>query len=507
MKIEARIHDITQQPAPALAVGLFKDEPIEAQTTAQALDQALAGQLTMLLDEGDFRARSHDILVHYPTPSQPIRRLILVGLGKRGDLTKETLREASALAAKKARELGVNTLHTVLHTTDRSLVSLQEGAEAVTEGAQLGLYRFREFKTQNEDMRPDPDTLILVGSDEGERDPTEAGINWGSHLASATILARNLVNRPANTATPTHVAKAATQMANKAGLTSWVLSKEDLEHEAMHMLLSVNQGGNDPARMVILEHNADRPDLPTIVLVGKGITFDTGGISLKSSRNMDRMKGDMAGAAAVIGVLSAAAHLDLPLHVVGLTPLTENMPDARATKPGDVVTSRKGLTVEIINTDAEGRLILGDALTYAGTYEPDAVIDIATLTGGRIVALGDHAAAVMGDESLIALSRSAGDRCGERVWPLPLFEAYGKQLESLVADVKNVGGRSASSITAGFFLSKFKPDDADWLHIDIAGLAIVDRERPYVPKGGTGFGARLLIEMLRTWPEEEGSND
>jgi len=501
MNLEVQIHEIAQHPTPALALGLFRDEKLESQPTAQALDQALGGQLTRLLDEGDFRGRSHEVLVHYPEASQPVRRLILIGLGKRENLTKDTLREAAALAVKKARELGVERVHTILHTSDRSIVPLQEGAEAVTEGALLGLYRFREFKTQENDLRPDPVDLILVGDREDDRGPIAVGIEVGEIIASATNLARDLINRPSNKATPTHIAEAATQMAGETGLASWVLSKEDLVHEEMHLLLSVNKGGDEPARMVILEHNADRTDLPTVVLVGKGITFDTGGISLKSSRNMEKMKGDMAGAAAVIGALKAAARLHLPLHVVGLTPLTENMPDARATKPGDVITSRKGLTVEIINTDAEGRLILGDALTYAETYDPDAIIDIATLTGGRIVALGDHAAAVMGDDPLIELSRTAGDACGERVWPLPLFEAYGKQLDSQIADVKNVGGRAASSITAGFFLSKFKPDDVDWLHIDIAGLSLVDHERPYIPKGGTGYGSRLLIEMLRRWPE------
>jgi leucyl aminopeptidase len=251
--------------------------------------------------------------------------------------------------------------------------------------------------------------------------------------------------------------------------------------------------------MIILEHNSDQADLPTVVLVGKGITFDTGGISLKSSQGMEAMKGDMGGAAAVLGVLQAAAALDLPLHVVGLAPVTENMPDARATKPGDVKKSLKGLTVEIINTDAEGRLILADALTYAGQFAPNAIFDIATLTGGRIVALGDHAAAVMGDEALIGKLRSAGDATGERVWPLPLFKEYGKQLESDVADLKNVGGRAASSITAGYFLSKFVPDNTPWVHIDIAGLALRDAVNAYVPKGGTGFGVRLLLEALRRW--------
>jgi leucyl aminopeptidase len=214
---------------------------------------------------------------------------------------------------------------------------------------------------------------------------------------------------------------------------------------------------------------------------------------------MEKMKGDMGGAAAVLGALRAAALLDLPINVVGLAPLTENMPDARATHPGDVITSLKGLSVEIVNTDAEGRLILADALTYAGRFGPDAVFDIATLTGGRIVALGAHAAAVLGDGDLIDHLTNAGETTGERVWQLPLFDEYGKQLKSDVADLKNTGGRAASTITAAFFLSKFVPEDTPWVHIDIAGLGLTDEERPYVPKGGTGFGVRLLVEALRSW--------
>ncbi|MFN2109266.1 MAG: leucyl aminopeptidase family protein, partial [Anaerolineae bacterium] len=339
----------------------------------------------------------------------------------------------------------------------------------------------------------------LVELDTARVPELEAGARAGQIVSESTLLARDLVNRPANIATPTHIAEAAERMAGETGLRCEVLDKATLEALGMHTLLSVNQGGDEPARMVILEHNAGRDDLPVVVLVGKGITFDTGGISLKPGANMHRMKGDMGGAAAVIGALRAVALLDLPLQVIGLAPLTENMPDAHATKPGDVVHSLKGLTVEILNTDAEGRLILADALTYAGTFEPAAVFDIATLTGGRVVALGDHAAAVMGDEALIERLRAAGDATYERVWPLPLFEEYGEQLKSGVADVANIGGRAASSITAGYFLSKFAPDDVPWVHIDIAGLDQIEKDLPYTPKGATGYGVRLFVETLRHW--------
>jgi len=268
----------------------------------------------------------------------------------------------------------------------------------------------------------------------------------------------------------------------------------------MHAFLSVNKGGGEPAKLVILEHNAKRDDLPAVALVGKGITFDTGGISLKPGADMHLMKGDMGGAAAVLGTMQAIGALDIPLRVVALMPLTENMPDAFASKPGDVVKSLKGLTIEIQNTDAEGRMILADALTYAGEYKPEAIFDIATLTGARVIALGSQAAAVMGDESLLERLRAAGEATRERVWPLPLFEEYGEQLKSLVADVRHIGGRPAGTITAGLFLSKFVPEGTPWAHIDIAGL---DQEEsksgPYTPKGATGYGARLLIELLRKW--------
>ncbi len=285
-------------------------------------------------------------------------------------------------------------------------------------------------------------------------------------------------------------------------MTIQVLDEVEMAELKMGALLSVAHGSEEPARFIILEHNAERADLPTIVLVGKGITFDSGGISLKKSEGMERMKGDMGGAAAVMGATRAAALLDLPLHVVCLAPVTENMPDGRATKPGDVVRAMNGLTIEVINTDAEGRLILADALTYAGRFHPDAIFDAATLTGACVVALGHDVAGAMGDEALITRLRAVETVCGERVWPLPLFELYDEQIKSTVADVKNVGGRPAGAITAARFLSKFVPEGVAWVHLDIAGLFLSDKERPYQPKGATGFGVRLLAETLRRWEVE-----
>ncbi len=503
MKIDIKIGSIQEQkaeaPSDAIVVNLFEGVETPGGATG-AVDKALNGQIRALIAGGDFQGKSGEIAVLYPAGLIPARRVLVVGLGKQDKFSLEAIRKAAGSVAKKARELGVTHLYTIVHGAGAGDLNPEACAQAVVEGTLLSMYRFHELKTQLDEEKPDIERLTLIEFDAKRKAALERGARAGQIIAESTSLARDLANRPANVATPFHIAEVAQKVAEETGLRCQILEKETLEELGMHVFLSVNQGGNEPARMVILEHVPDGvEDPPTIVLAGKGITFDTGGISLKRSQDMHRMKGDMGGAAAVLGALRATALLDLPLHVVGLMPLTENMPDAHATKPGDIYRSLKGLTVEIINTDAEGRLILADTLTYAGEFDPDAVFDIATLTGSRTVALGYHAAAVMGDDALIERLKDAGQASWERVWPLPLFEEYGKQLKSDVADVKNIGGRPGGCITAGFFLSKFVPDDIPWVHIDIAGLESTDEAKPYVPKGATGFGVRLFIAMLRQW--------
>ena len=498
MHIEIVTGAIQQQEAQAIIVNLFEGAEKPGGATA-AVDRALSGQIQALIDGGDFKGKRNEVAVLYPGGAIPAKRVILVGLGKQEKFSLDGVRQAAATAAKKARDLGVTHLHTVVHGAGAGGITPEKAAQAVVEGTLLGLYRFNELKTQLEESGSSVETLTLVEFDADRKPALESGARAGQIVAESTMLARDLVNRPANIATPSSMAKVAKEIADETGLQCRILDKAEMTRLGMDSLLSVNRGGGEPAQFVILEHNPGREDLPTLALVGKGITFDSGGISLKPHEHMELMKGDMGGAAAVMGAMRAAALLDLPLHLVGLAPLTENMPDAFATKPGDVVKSLKGLTVEIINTDAEGRLILADALTYAGTFKPDAVFDIATLTGARDIALGEHAAAVLGDDGLIARVRAAGDTTYERVWQLPLFEEYGEQLKSDVADVKNVGGRRGGCITAAYFLNKFTPDAVPWVHIDIAGLDQIEKERPYLPKGATGFGVRLLVEMLRDW--------
>lgn len=496
MKVEVIHGTLSEVEAGAVLLPLFADEPLAGE--AAALDAHLEGALSALLAGGDFHGKKNEVAVFYPQGKIAPRRLILAGLGKREKFSAEVARQAAGVAAKKARALGATTL--AAPPFGLEALPPATAAQATTEGVMLALYRFWELKTEPKPT-PDVEALTLIVGERTALPAATEGAKIGQVMAESANLARDLVNRPANIATPSHLAEVATQIAAETGMTVRVLDEAEMEALGMRALLSVAHGSAEPARFIILEHNGGRDDLPTVVLVGKGITFDSGGISLKQSQGMERMKGDMGGAAAVLGATRALALLDVPLHLVCLVPATENMPGGRATKPGDVVKALNGLTIEIINTDAEGRLILADALAYAERFHPDAIFDAATLTGACVVALGNHAAGVMGDERLIARLREAGERSGERVWPLPLFEEYGEQIKSDVADVKNVGGRPAGAITAGFFLSKFVPKGVPWVHVDIAGLFLLDRERPYQPKGGTGFGVRLFAEALRRWKE------
>jgi leucyl aminopeptidase len=348
--------------------------------------------------------------------------------------------------------------------------------------------------------------FTLVQFEKAQLPAVEKGAAIGQIVAEATCLARDLVNRPANYATPTDLADVALEIAGEfEHMRCQVLDEEDAAGLGMGAFLGVAQGSDEPATFTILEYNPGRDDLDTVVLVGKGITFDTGGISLKPVENMDRMRGDMGGGAAVLATMLAVGQLDLPLHVVGLVPATENMPSARAYKPGDVLTAMNGKTIEVISTDAEGRLILADALAYAAQFEPQAVVDLATLTGACVIALGRGVAAgaFASDETLLARLKAASETSGERLWPMPLYDDYLDALESLTADMTNSGGRFGGVGTSAIFLKQFA-EGYPWVHLDIAGMSFEERpgtsqRPPHLQKGGTGFGVRLLLQFLRDW--------
>jgi leucyl aminopeptidase len=431
-------------------------------------------------------------------------RLCLVGLGKPGTLTAEALRRAAAAAAKAAR---ASKLKHVTYALPSPAAGMDAGqtAAALAEGAILSLYKYDKYLTDAESRTAKiAEFTFLDASGAGEKSVKEA-LRRTRIVCDAVCLARDLENAPPNELYPETLAEAARASAARHAYRAVIWDKKRIEQSGFGGLLAVSAGSTRPPRFIILEHNGGQKSLETVVLVGKGVTFDSGGISIKPSAGMAEMKMDMSGAAAVIATMEAASRLDLPIHLVGLIPATENMPGGSAMRPGDIITHYGGKTSEVDNTDAEGRLILADALAYAKQYDPAAVIDLATLTGACVVALGAHATGMMGNDGRIMDQlRAAGLDTYERVWELPLFEEYEKQIKSDVADVKNVGGRWAGAITAALFLKKFV-DGYPWVHLDIAGTAILDEALPYTPKGGSGVGVRLLLRFLQQWKPGTGS--
>jgi leucyl aminopeptidase len=369
------------------------------------------------------------------------------------------------------------------------------------EGSLLALYEFRELKTEEEEERRGRvSELVIVEAAQERLEIVRRGADTARVVADAVRLARDLGNRPGNVATPTHLAEVAQRVADETGMRCQVFDEEQMRELGMGALLGVARGSEEPATFIVLEHNADRDDLDTIVLVGKGLTFDSGGISIKPSQGMQDMKYDMMGGAAVIATLKAVAELNLPLRVVGLVAATENLPGGRAIKPGDVLKALNGKTIEVINTDAEGRLVLADALSYAQRYAPRAIIDLATLTGACMVALGRYATGLFtNDEGLADRIQAAARVTGERVWPLPLYDEHKEEIKSDVADVKNMGkGRYGGASIGAAFLSHFVGDHP-WVHLDIAPTAWADEAKDYTPKGATGVGVRLLVRLLQEW--------
>jgi leucyl aminopeptidase len=411
------------------------------------------------------------------------------------------LRKAVGTAVRQAERLRVTDLAIVLGHVERK--SEQMGAHfaarGAVEGAVLAAWDYRDLKTG-----PGPDeepvvrirsvTILAHGKDEAEE--MRSGGDVGRIMAEAENLARELAAKPGNIATPSHLADVAREIAEEGGMEITVFDREALEEEGFGGILAVSAGSQEEPRFIIMEYRG-AGDAPPVALVGKGVTFDAGGISIKPAQKMEEMKYDMSGAAAVLGAMQAIARLRPRVNAVALIPATENLPSGRALKPGDVITMYSGKTVEVINTDAEGRLILADALAYAHRFEPRAIIDAATLTGAVVIALGHEAIGLMGnDGSLMDEVRAVGERTGERCWPLPLWDGFRKQIESDVADIKNTGGRPAGTITAGWFLKEFV-GDTPWVHLDIAGTAYREEPLSYLRKGPTGVPTRLFIEWVR----------
>lgn len=489
--------------ADAIIVNLFEGVQRPGGATG-AVDAVLRasdageGLISQLIRLGDFKGKLNEVAVLYTQGRIPAPRVIVVGLGKANEFTLDRVRQASATAFRKAQSLGCRRVATIVHGAGIGGLAVREAAEATVEGALLGTYRFDEFRAE-----PDEGRIALglvVEFDAAKLADIEAGAERGRFLAEAVNTARTLINRPPNVLTPAAFAEFAQDLAQRVGLRCTVLDETEIAAQGMGGVVAVSQGSQNPPRFVILEHAPQHAEREApLVFVGKGVTFDSGGLSIKPAESMPDMKADMAGAAAVLGAMQAVAQRNVPRRVVGLIPLVENMPDGRAYRPGDVIRLMSGVRVEIVSTDAEGRLILSDALHYAKRYAPAGVVDLATLTGACIIALGERVAAGLfanRDDWAEQVLRAA-DAAGERLWRLPLYADYGEKIRSEVADIKNSGGRFSGVGSSAYFLYRSVEGEGEypWAHVDMAGMMFSAENKGYHVKGAMGYGVRTLVYL------------
>lgn len=461
--------------------------------------------LTLSAALGDFQGKPNEVAVYYAPPGNVrIRRIILAGLGPTEKFEMEKLKNASAFAFRKCRELGIERPAIPISAFDGLPFDVADCLSEALIGAITGLHRYDELKTRNSEGHANP-TSILILSQSQPGNALERVPMLVQAEAAGIMLARDLTIAPANRVTPRFLADTAFDLAVRFGFKVETIDLETARTLGMGAFAAVASGSHEPAYMIFIQHTppGTENDAP-LVFIGKGITFDTGGISLKARDKMDAMKQDMAGAAAVLGAFEAIGRSGLKRRVTGILPCTENMPGGQAYKPGDVLRTYSGQTVEVISTDAEGRLVLCDALAYAAAqWKPALMVDIATLTGACIIALGNQVAAVLGNrEELTRFIEEAGMKAGEKYWPLPLWDFYFDAIKSDVADMKNVGDRTAGAIVGGIFLKQFVPEEIPWAHLDIAGTAWADKDSGSVPKGATGFGVRTLLRIAEKWPEK-----
>lgn len=485
----------------AILVNLFEGEaPADA---ASAVDKVLNGAVSELIHSNDLRGKLNEVAVLYTRGALPAGRVIVVGLGNADAISLDRIREAAASGARKARDLGCKSI--AMTVVEVKALEPSLNAQAMVEGALLGVYRWRANLTKPAE-RGDIESIQLAEPNAQKIKIVEAGVLAGQAVAAGVYRARDLVNQSPNQMTPALLAQAAADMAKVAGVKCTVHDLEWIKSQNMNAYLSVAQGSVNPPKFIELEYNGS--DAAPIVFVGKGLTFDSGGISLKGADGMEDMRTDMGGAAAVIGAFEAIARLKLPLHIIGLIAATENLPSGSASRPADVVLARNGKTIEIVNTDAEGRLTLADALSYAADFQPQAVIDLATLTGACVVALGENVAAgyFANEDGLAQKVEAASRLSGEKLWRLPLYPDYRDKIRTDYADLKNTGGRTGGVGSSAVFLQEFT--SYPWAHWDIAGM-VLDKvgttplyphtHPPHVIRGATGFGVRALVSLAREW--------
>ncbi len=459
------------------------------------IDKALDGAISQLISQGEIKGKLNEITIIHSLGKLPAARVVVAGLGKQPALSQDKVRGVVAETCRFLRQKGIDSIATVAQGAGIAGISLETAVQAVTEGALLGVYSFRRHITKEAEYGEIKE-LTIVEPDETKLPLLEQACYEGRVLAEATNLARDMVNEPANHMTPSHMAEIAAKLAESYRLELSVLEQEQMQELGMGALLGVSQGSQQPPKLIVLHYKGGDSTQLDVALAGKGVTFDSGGISIKPSEGMGEMKGDMAGGAAVMAAISAIAQLKPKINVAAIIPATENLPSGNALKPGDILTAMNGKTIEIISTDAEGRLILADALSYTKKLDAKHMIDVATLTGACRVALGDVCSGAFGNnQELIDRVIAAGAEAGEPIWQMPMYEEYKEQNRSDVADIKNVGGRYAGAITAAQFLAEFV-GDTPWVHLDIAGTSVSDKERAYLVRGATGVPVRTLVNLV-----------
>ncbi|PKB58741.1 MAG: leucyl aminopeptidase [SAR202 cluster bacterium Casp-Chloro-G2] len=495
MEIDVLSADITGIETPALVVNLFKGVKQPGGATG-AVDQALDGIITRLIAEGEIKGNAGETtLIHTMGKIKP-SRVLVAGLGPEDKFDAQVVRRVSAEVVRFLRRKGISKAATIAHGAGIGGLDPEESGQAIAEGAHLGLYRFGHYLTKNGDSSTEFEKLTVVELDEARAKAIKTGVLLGSATALATIIARDMVNEPANHMTPSRMAEAAQKVAKDQGFEILVLDNPEMKMMGMGAFMGVAQGTDEPAKLIVMRYDGD-PGNPenNLGLIGKGITFDTGGISLKPPGGMEAMKGDMAGGASVIAAMQVIGQTKPKINVLAVIAATENMPGSSAQRPGDVVRAMNGKTIEVINTDAEGRLVLADALCYAREQGITRLVDVATLTGAMVTTLGKACTGVMGnDNKLVQQTIDAGKKTGERFWELPMFDEYKDLIKSDVADMKNSGGRQAGSISAALLLAEFV-DGAAWVHLDIAGTSTSDRASGYLVKGATGVPVRTLAQL------------
>jgi leucyl aminopeptidase len=495
MKITASRTSLGELKEDVLVVPVFEGEhsaDAENAPALAALDHLTRGAIAAVFDDGEMSGKRDSWVLLHNVGEFSTKRVLLYGAGKPEKLSTTTL---GRLAGAAIRILIKNRgIRSVAFLVPRRLET-EQFVQAIVEGALIGQASGELYRTKTEPTAA-IESLDLISELPDSPDFARA-IGLGTSMAEATNFARMLGDEPSNVMTPTELARRAQEMAEREGLAFEALGEDEMKRQGMGALLAVSRGSQEPARLIVLSYKPEETgSRELIALVGKGITFDSGGISIKPAARMEEMKYDMGGGAAVIGAMQVIARQRPNIRVMGLVPASENLPSGRAVKPGDVVRSLSGKTIEVVNTDAEGRLVLADAITYAISLGATCIVDAATLTGACVVALGESRAGVMGtDVALIEELVRAGEESGERIWPLPLDKEYGEIIRSDIADVKNVGNRTAGSITAGYFLKHFA-GTTPWAHLDIAGTAWTDKEKPYLAKGATGFGVRLMATFV-----------